>query len=66
MQEPICGWPWYRKHEKDHTHAEIEALTITVSTSNGSRLTIPNRRASKGIIKDLVKSKLKGASNETQ
>ncbi len=59
MQEPICGWHWYRKHENDHTHAGIEALTMTLLTSDGTRLTIPNRGDSKGIIKHMVKFKLR-------
>lgn len=59
MNEPLCGWQWYRQHRHDYAQGDIEALTITIS-SNGSKLTIPNRKESKGIIKDMVKPKEKG------
>ncbi len=52
--EPLCGWEWYDKHQNDHTHAEIESLTMVVSAP-GSKLTIPNTKASKDIIKNMVK-----------
>lgn len=57
MNEPICGWPWFYQHRQDYTQADIEALTMTVSSDNGARVTIPNRRESKGIVKNYLKSK---------
>lgn len=57
MQEPICGWPWYRKHQNDHTQQEIESLTITIAV-DGTQLTIPNKREAKGMVKDKRKGEL--------
>lgn len=29
--KPLCGSEWLREHLRDHTHTEIEALTIELS-----------------------------------
>ena len=29
-QEPLCGYPWLRRHQYQHTQAEIDALRLEV------------------------------------
>ncbi len=51
--QPLCGWSWLNDHLYDHTHAEVEALTIEVF--HGDRLFATVRGDhKKGIIKNLV------------
>lgn len=54
IHEPLCGSDWLREHIRDHTHAEIESLSIVVSQDGKDFATV---RASngKGTIKDLVR-----------
>jgi len=35
IPEPLCGIDWLRMHLRDHTHQEIEALTLELSTGKG-------------------------------
>lgn len=35
--KPLCGWDWLRQHLRDHSQAEIEALTLEMSY-NGRNL----------------------------
>ncbi len=30
IDRPLCGLEWLRQHIEDHTHAEIESLSIEV------------------------------------
>lgn len=56
MNEPICGWPWYHKHRHDYSQAYIDSLTIQIS-NNGTKLSaIPNTRAGKKVLKEVLTS----------
>lgn len=52
--EPLCGMAWLRRHYLDHTHAEIEALTIQVGIDGRTLPPIP-ASTKKGAIKTIVK-----------
>ena len=54
IAEPLCGMDWLRQHLHDHTHAEIESLSIQVGIDGR---TLPAVRASdtRGTIKNIVK-----------
>ena len=52
--EPLCGIKWLRKHQHDHTHAEIASLSIIVSCE-GRELPAIRQNGKRGIVKDLVK-----------
>ena len=53
--EPLCGWGWIEQHRNDHTHEEIEALSIQMSIDGR---TLPEIRAGNGKdkVKDIVRS----------
>jgi hypothetical protein len=54
--KPLCGSEWLREHLYDHTHEEIESLTIQVSMG-GFRLSAikaGNGKAKK--LKEIVRS----------
>ena len=55
IPEPICGWPWYQKHQHDHTQAEIDALGIEVSVSGKlqGRVKAGDKKA-RGIVEQIV------------
>lgn len=56
MNEPLCGWPWYNKHRNDYSQAYINSLTIQVC-NNGSKLApIPNTKAGKKVLKEVLTS----------
>jgi len=51
---PLCGWDWLRRHLGDHTHEEIEALTLEMSY-NGRALPPVNAADKRGAVKSIVK-----------
>lgn len=56
MTDPLCGWPWYKKHRNDYSQAYINSLTIQIS-NNGTKLSaIPNTRAGKRVLKEVLTS----------
>jgi hypothetical protein len=55
-REPIGGWEWLRQHLHDHTHAEMESLTIDVGT-NGRMLPPLRANTKRGTIKTIVKGR---------
>ena len=54
QREPVCGMDWLRQHLWDHTHAEIEALTLEMSY-NGRELPPVPAAVKKGKVKSIVK-----------
>jgi len=59
MNEPICGWPWYKKHLYDYTQAEIDELSIVVRCDG---LKLPAIRA--GTDRKVVKQILNGIKGD--
>lgn len=54
QQEPICGSDWLREHLFDHTHPEIEALSIEIGY-NGRRLPPVSSADKRGAVKTIVR-----------
>jgi hypothetical protein len=54
QREPICGWGWLWRHRLDHTHTEIEALTL-VMCYNGRDLPPVPAAVKRGKVKSIVK-----------
>lgn len=52
--KPLCGWDWLRQHLLDHTHAEIEALTIEIGY-NGRNLPPVSAADNRGTVKSIVR-----------
>ncbi|MBA7580345.1 hypothetical protein ES708_22236 [subsurface metagenome] len=53
-REPIGGWFWLRQHQGDHTHAEMESLSIQLGF-DGKMLPPLRADTKKGTIKTIVK-----------
>jgi len=53
ISQPLCGLDWLKQHLKDHTHIEVEALTIQLSL-DGKSLTV-KASDKRGIVKEVVK-----------
>lgn len=51
--KPLCGFDWLRRHIKDHTHSEIEALRIELSL-DGKRFGVLKASDKRGIVKEVV------------
>jgi len=60
--EPLCGWPWYQQHRRDHTQADIDALSIVLSCDGKSLPPVSQKKKDRGLVKDLVKSYRKGGA----
>lgn len=50
---PLCGGDWLRQHLWDHTHQEIEGLTLELSTGRGFHTFEASN--GKGKLRDYVK-----------
>lgn len=50
---PICGWPWFLKHRKDYTQADIDNQTIVVSSGSFKLPAIRAGTAGK-VVKDIL------------
>lgn len=53
-REPIGGWEWLHRHLHDHTHQEIESLSIVVGI-DGKNLPPLRADSKRGTIKTIVK-----------
>ena len=53
-REPIGGWARFDQHRHDHTHKEIEALTIEIGY-NGRYLPAVSGSEKKGTVKSIVR-----------
>ena len=53
ISQPLCGLDWLRQHIRDHTHAEIDALSIELSL-NGSRFGILKANDKRGTVREVV------------
>lgn len=54
IPRPLCGLDWLRQHLPDHTHAEIEALTIEIGY-NGRTLPPVPAADQRGTVKTIVR-----------
>ena len=54
--QPLCGWPWYQQHLLDHSQAEIDSLSITISHCGKNLPSVRQDTKDRGLVKDLVKS----------
>ena len=54
ISHPLCGLEWLRQHIRDHTHTEIESLTIEVS-QDGKAFAHVKANNNRGMVEDLVK-----------
>jgi hypothetical protein len=52
--QPLCGWDWLQQHLRDHTHTEIESLTLQIGYNN-RWLPPVNSTDKRGTIKTTVK-----------
>jgi len=54
QREPIGGWDWLREQQLDHTHAEIEALSIVIG-ADGRMLPPVSSHDKRGVVKTIVR-----------
>ncbi len=55
IPEPICGWAWFKKHRRDHSQAEVDALGIEVSVSGKLQARVQSgNKKDEGIVEEIV------------
>lgn len=56
VPEPLCGWPWYHQHARDHTQAEVDSLAIEVRVDDRLQGHIKaGEKKARGIVSEIVR-----------
>ena len=54
-QEPICGWKWFRKHQNDHSQAEVDSLGIELRVAGKVLARVrAGQRAARGVVTSIM------------
>jgi len=56
MNQPLCGWDWFRQHRNDYTQAYVDSLSIELRVCGKLQAQVQaGEKKDRGIVREIVR-----------